>query len=83
MHRRILYSSGPLKKLRGCIAASPIIRFSLSEAAYLFFLAFAFFFAGISFSSQEIQKYPPAKLAERVFIIMYSDCASSCQEESE
>ncbi|MGH9355184.1 MAG: hypothetical protein ACRD10_03555, partial [Terriglobia bacterium] len=38
------------------------LRFSLSEA-YLFFFAFAFFFAGILFSSRFVsfEKIPPAK----------------------
>ena len=42
---------GP-KKLRGCIAASPIAP-TICEEAYLFFFffAFAFFFAAILFSS--------------------------------
>ena len=45
-----------------------MFRFSFSEA-YLFFLLFAFFFAGILFSSRFVsfQKFPPAKPAERVF----------------
>jgi hypothetical protein len=40
---------GVLKKLRGCIAASPNVPSKCSNEAYLFFLAF--FFAGILFSS--------------------------------
>jgi hypothetical protein len=54
-----------------------------TEAYFFFFVALAFFFAGILFSSQLLQNIPPAKLAERVFIIMYSDCDCSCQEESD
>ena len=40
------------KKLRGCIAASPMVP-TICEEAYLFFFffAFAFFFAAILFSS--------------------------------
>jgi hypothetical protein len=40
------------KKLRGCIAASPIVPFEIvTEATYLFFFL-AFFLAAIIFSSR-------------------------------
>jgi len=42
----------------------------------------AFFFAAILFSSK-LLKFTPALLAERVFNLMYSDTALSCQEESD
>jgi hypothetical protein len=47
------------KKERGCIAASPNLPLHLFsvEAAYLFFFALAFFFAGILFSSQLLQNF--------------------------
>jgi hypothetical protein len=42
-----------LRKKNGDASLHPrIFRFILPEAVYLFFLAFAFFFAGIIFSSQ-------------------------------
>lgn len=43
-----------LKKLRGCIAASPIVPFKMvAEATYLFFFL-AFFLAAIIFSSRSL-----------------------------
>jgi hypothetical protein len=45
--------TGGLKKLRGCIAASPVVPFGFVKRAYLFFLAF--FFAAILFSSKLLE----------------------------
>jgi len=43
------------KKLRGCIAASPIVPFKMvAEATYLFFFFLAFFLAAIIFSSRSL-----------------------------
>ncbi len=40
------------QKKSGMHSASPICASTMFEEAYLFFFAFAFFFAGILFSSQ-------------------------------
>ena len=56
---------GRPKKLRGCIAASPIESLKFILRNYLFF--FLAFFAAILFSSRLILDLPPAMLAERVF----------------
>src|SRR5579883_2489164 len=54
------------------------------KPSYLFFFVFAFFFAGISFSSQVFLILPSAKRWRSAYsLTMYSDCSCSCQEESE
>jgi hypothetical protein len=67
-----------LKKLRGCIAASPIVPFGfvLTSFSWLSFLQ-------PFYSPPNLLKFTPALLAERVFNLMYSDTDLSCQEESE
>jgi hypothetical protein len=57
-------------------------RFRFFVEPYLFFFL-AFFFAAIRFSSHSIRNSRQRKLAERVIKLMYSDCARTCQEESE
>jgi hypothetical protein len=68
------------KKLRGCIAASPRVPFGFwkvltSSSLLSFSLPF--------YSPPNFLNFTPALLAERVFNLMYSDTALSCQEESE
>ena len=55
------------------------------EEAYLFFLAFflAFFFAAILFSSRNFEISRQRCWRSAYSVIMYSDCAHPCQEESE
>jgi hypothetical protein len=58
------------KKLRGCIAASPIVPFEFDEeltssSLLSFLLPF--------YSPPNFLKFTPAWLAERVFNLMYSD----------
>jgi hypothetical protein len=68
------------KKLRGCIAASPRVPFGFwKELTSSFLLSFSLPF----YSPPNFLKFTPALLAERVFNLMYSDTALSCQEESE
>jgi hypothetical protein len=70
-------TKGP-KKLRGCIAASPMVPFGFaltSSSLLSFSLPF--------YSPPNFLKFTPALLAERVFNLMYSDTDLSCQEESE
>jgi hypothetical protein len=66
------------KKLRGCIAASPIVPFGFvltSSSLLSFSLPF--------YSPPTFLKFTPALLAERVFNLMYRYTDLSCQEESE
>jgi hypothetical protein len=70
---------GP-KKLRGCIAASPIVPFGFGEElTSSSWLSFSLPF----YSPPNFSKFTPAWLAERVFNLMYSDTELSCQEESD
>jgi hypothetical protein len=72
--------NGPLKKLRGCIAASPIVPFGfVEELTSSSWLSFSLPF----YSPPDFLNLTPALLAERVFNLMYSDTDLSCQEESE
>jgi len=67
-----------LKKLRGCIAASPMVPFGfvLTSSSWLSSLL-------PFYSPPNFLKFTPALLAERVFNLMYSDRGLSCQEESD
>ena len=68
------------KKLRGCIAASPIVPFEfLEELTSSSWLSFSLPF----YSPPNFLNFTPALLAERVFNLMYSDTDLSCQEESD
>jgi hypothetical protein len=68
------------KKLRGCIAAPPRVPFGFwEELTSSFLLSFSLPF----YSPPNFLNFTPALLAERVFNLMYSDTALSCQEESE
>jgi hypothetical protein len=70
---------GP-KKLRGCIVAPPIVPFGfVEELTSSSLLSFSLPF----YSPPSFLNFTPAMLAERVFNLMYSDRALSCQEESE
>jgi hypothetical protein len=70
---------GP-KKLRGCIAASPIVPFGLAEElTSSSWLSFSRPF----YSPPNFLRFTPAWLAERVFNLMYSESDLSCQEESD
>jgi hypothetical protein len=70
-------TEGP-KKLRGCIAASPIVPFgfALTSSSLLSF-------SRPFYSPPNFLNFTPAELAERVFNLMYSETELSCQEESE
>jgi hypothetical protein len=66
------------KKLRGCIAASPIVPFGfVLTSSSLLSSSLPFY------SPPNFLKFTPAWLAERVFNLMYSDTDLSCQEESD
>jgi hypothetical protein len=72
-------TGGP-KKLRGCIAASPIVPFEfVAELTSSSWLSFSLPF----YSPPNFLSFTPALLAERVFNLMYSDTDLSCQEESD
>src|SRR5208337_2480000 len=62
------------------IAASPIVPFEfIEELTSSSWLSFLLPF----YSPPNFLSFPPALLAERVFILMYSDTDLSCQEESD
>jgi hypothetical protein len=68
------------KKLRGCIAASPVVPFGFDEElTSSSLLSFSLPF----YSPPNFLKFAPALLAERVFNLMYSNTELSCQEESD
>jgi hypothetical protein len=74
-----MIKKGP-KKLRGCIVAPPIVPFGfVEELTSSSLLSFSLPF----YSPPNFLNFTPALLAERVFNLMYSERALSCQEESE
>jgi hypothetical protein len=60
-----------------------MFRSKSGEEAYLFFFFLAFFFAAILFSSRNFEISRQRCWRSAYSVTMYSDCAHSCQEESE
>jgi hypothetical protein len=70
------------KKLRGCIAASPNVPIKLSRSLSLL-LAFRFLLRCHSILLSKFRNFRQHSWRSAYSVTMYSNCAHSCQEESE